>query len=99
MQYHAACEECNRMECNENVENALECIKMHMNAYGKKPHHFREKTPLIPPITGGKAHFSSAAAGADLREVLIWSCCLVCGQWRRAVVLTDPPTDYVNFHS
>ena len=48
MQYHAAREECNRMECNENVENASECSKMHKNAYGKKPHHFREKTPRIP---------------------------------------------------
>ena len=48
MQYHAAREECNRMECNENVENASECSKMHKNAYGKKPHHFREKNPRIP---------------------------------------------------
>ena len=48
MHLYAACEECNRMECNENVENASECSKMHKNAYGKKPHHFREKTPLIP---------------------------------------------------
>ena len=48
MHLYAACEECNRMECNENVENALECNKMHKNAYGKKPHHFREKPPRIP---------------------------------------------------
>ena len=53
MQYHAAREECNRMECNENVENASECSKMHKNAYGKKPHHFREKTPLIPVHVAG----------------------------------------------
>jgi hypothetical protein len=48
MQCHAAGEECNRMECNEMVENALECINMHWNAYGKKLHHFWEKTTLIP---------------------------------------------------
>ena len=48
MQYHAACEECNRMECNENVENASECKQMHKNAYGKNQHHFREKTTTIP---------------------------------------------------
>jgi len=29
MQYHAAGEECNLMKCNENVENASECINMH----------------------------------------------------------------------
>jgi hypothetical protein len=33
---------------NENVENASECMNMHLNAYGKKQHHFREKTTLIP---------------------------------------------------
>ena len=38
----------NRRKCNENVENASECIKMHKNAYGKKLHHFRGKTTLIP---------------------------------------------------
>jgi hypothetical protein len=49
MQCHAADEECNRMECNEIVENASECIYMHWNAYdGKKLHHFWEKTTLIP---------------------------------------------------
>jgi hypothetical protein len=41
-------EECNPMKCNENVENASECMSMHLNAYGKKQHHFREKTTLIP---------------------------------------------------
>jgi hypothetical protein len=49
MQYHAAGEECNLMKCNENVENASECMSMHLNAYGKKQHHFREKTTHIPP--------------------------------------------------
>jgi hypothetical protein len=48
MQYHAAGEECNLMKCNENVENASKCMSMHLNAYGKKQHHFREKTTLIP---------------------------------------------------
>ena len=48
MQCHAAGEECNGMECNEIVENASECINMHLNAYGKKLHHFWEKTTLIP---------------------------------------------------
>ena len=48
MQCHAAGEECNGMECNEIVENASECINMHWNAYGKKLHHFWEKTTLIP---------------------------------------------------
>jgi hypothetical protein len=48
MQYHAAGEECNLMKCNENVENASECMSMHLNAYGKKQHHFREKTTHIP---------------------------------------------------
>jgi hypothetical protein len=28
--------------------NAHACIRMHMNAYGKKQHHFREKTTLHP---------------------------------------------------
>ena len=28
--------------------NAMKLLKMHKNAYGKKPHHIREKTPLIP---------------------------------------------------
>ena len=51
MHLYAACEECKRRKCNENVKNALECNKMHKNAYGKKPHHFREKTPLIPGPT------------------------------------------------
>jgi hypothetical protein len=51
MQCHAAGEECNGMECNEIVENALECIYMHLNAYGKKLHHFWEKTTLIPCYT------------------------------------------------
>jgi hypothetical protein len=50
MQCHAAGEECNGMECNEIVENALECIYMHLNAYGKKLHHFWEKTTLIPGL-------------------------------------------------
>ena len=48
MLLYAAREKCNRRKCNENVENALKCTKMLKNAYGKKPHHFREKTPLIP---------------------------------------------------
>ena len=48
MQYHAAGEECNLMKCNENVENASKCMSMHLNAYGKKQHHFREKTTHIP---------------------------------------------------
>jgi hypothetical protein len=48
MQCHAADEECNRMECNEIVENASECNSMHWNAYGKKLHHFWEKTTLLP---------------------------------------------------
>ena len=48
MQCHASGEECNGMECNEIVENASECINMHLNAYGKKLHHFWEKTTLIP---------------------------------------------------
>ena len=48
MQYHAAGEECNLMKCNENVENASECMSMHINAYGKKQHHFRGKTTHIP---------------------------------------------------
>ncbi len=41
MQYQAAGEECNWMKCNENDENASECIDMHWNAYVKKQHHFR----------------------------------------------------------
>ena len=41
MQYHAAGEECIWMKCNENDENASECIDMHWNAYVKKQHHFR----------------------------------------------------------
>ena len=48
MLLYAAREKCNRRKCNENVENALKCTKMLKNAYGKKPHHFREKTPTIP---------------------------------------------------
>ena len=50
MQYHAAGEKCIWMKCNENVENASECVSMHLNAYGKKQHHFREKTTLIPVV-------------------------------------------------
>ena len=42
----------NRRKCNENVENASECIKMHKNAYGKNQHHFREKTTTIPTQPG-----------------------------------------------
>ena len=41
MHLYAACEECKRRKCNENVENASECINMRMNAYVKKQHHFR----------------------------------------------------------
>jgi hypothetical protein len=48
MQYHAGGDECIRMKCNENGENASECMNMHLNAYGKKQHHFREKTTRIP---------------------------------------------------
>jgi hypothetical protein len=39
--YHAAGEECIWMKCNENDENASECVDMHWNAYVKKQHHFR----------------------------------------------------------
>ena len=42
MQYHAACEECNRMECNENVENASES-RMHKTA---QECVWEESTPL-----------------------------------------------------
>jgi hypothetical protein len=56
MQYHAAGEECNLMKCNENVENASKCMSMHLNAYGKKQHHFREKTTLIPG-RGGRGRY------------------------------------------
>jgi hypothetical protein len=48
MQYHAAGEECIWMKCNENDENASECIDMHWNAYVKKQHHFRLKTTHFP---------------------------------------------------
>ena len=65
MQYHAACEECNRMECNENVENASECKQMHKNAYGKNQHHFREKTTTIP---------SWIPWGSDLARALMIAC-------------------------
>jgi len=50
MQYHAAGEECIWMKCNENDENASKCMSMYLNAYGKKQHHFREKTTHIPPL-------------------------------------------------
>ena len=56
MLLYAAREKCNRRKCNENVENALKCTKMLKNAYGKKPHHFREKTPLIPKQVGICSH-------------------------------------------
>ena len=66
MHCYAACEECNRRKCNENVENASECNKMHKNAYGKKQHHFREKTTLIPacPVAALAALAAPAAAAA-----------------------------------
>jgi hypothetical protein len=48
MQYHAEGDECIWMKCNENVKNASKCMNMHLNAYGKKQHHFREKTTRIP---------------------------------------------------
>ena len=51
MHLYAAREKCNRRKCNENVENALKCTKMHKNAYpdmGKNPTTFG-KTPRIPP--------------------------------------------------
>ena len=35
---------------NEMHMNAHACIRMHMNAYGKKQHHFREKTTLHPEV-------------------------------------------------
>jgi hypothetical protein len=68
MQYHAAGEECNLMKCNENVENASKCMSMHLNAYGKKQHHFREKTTLIPRrVTPLGAR--SSLFGREWREV------------------------------
>jgi len=63
MQYHAAGEECNLMKCNENVENASKCMSMHLNAYGKKQHHFREKTTHIPS-RGKKINLIIAVARA-----------------------------------
>jgi hypothetical protein len=52
MHYHAEGDECIWMKCNENVKNASKCMNMHLNAYGEKQHHFREKTTLIP-LSGG----------------------------------------------
>ena len=55
MQYHAEGDECIWMKCNENVKNASKCMNMHLNAYGKKQHHFREKTTRIPCTKGSAA--------------------------------------------
>ena len=49
MQYHAAGEECIWMKCNENDENASECIDMHWNAYVKKTTHIPAGCQEAPP--------------------------------------------------
>ena len=43
------------LKYNKMHWNAYGCTRMHKNAYGKKPHHFREKTPLIPGKLNSKA--------------------------------------------
>ena len=75
--------------------NAYGCTRMHRNAYGEKPHHFRGKTPLHPRVPLLGQIRTGAVWKGDMPMV---SLKLMAGAARSMVVasLTRPPRSEIH---